>query len=155
MGPTNFGTKKKSDPKNILVNKFWVQKSFWSIKTSFVKLNVWVQINFQVQFSVDKMSTPDLPYGDPFVRGNIGPMEYSIWHQKVTIWSTQHGTFLEFHGVQLDQLQMILYIDIWSTPYDNFLMPDGVLLCGHYFLSCEVLHIIVILVDCERIRRAP
>ena len=54
-------------------------------------------------------------------------MEYSIWHQIVTIWSTPPGAFLVSYGVLQDQLHMTIYIAIWSTPYGHFLMPYGVL----------------------------
>ena len=54
-------------------------------------------------------------------------MEYSIWHQKVTVWSTPYGNIYS-------QMELILKHSIrhqkcarWSTPYGHYLMPYGVL----------------------------
>ena len=59
--------------------------------------------------------------------GNSDHMEYSIWHRKVTVWSTPYGNIYS-------QMELILKHSIrhqkcawWSTPYGHYLMPYGVL----------------------------
>ena len=46
-----------------------------------------------------QLHSPQWPYGVLHMARNSDHMEYSIWHQKVTIWSTPCGAFLMPYGV--------------------------------------------------------
>ena len=120
---------------------FYFKLSFYSVVKSFeivkaltltqLQVNLicsWFVSSYSTGLQV-KISTPQWPYGGLHMARNSDHMEYSIWHQKVTIRSTPCGTFLMPHGVLENQPQMTIsiYIAIWSTPYGYFLMPYGVL----------------------------
>ena len=82
-------------------------------------------------------------------------MEYSIWHQIVTIWSTPPGAFLVSYGVLQDQLHLTIYIAIWSTPYGHFLMPYGVLHVVTISCRMECFILLPSMSIVEEMERAP
>ena len=70
-------------------------------------------------------------------------MEYSIWHQKVTIWQYKESSGVDSKALHMTSEKRHMEYSIWSLFDAIWSTP-----CGHYFLTYflpyGVLHVVIL-----------